>query len=58
MSTDSTEKTIVKKLGFFETLKNLLAKEGPGYAVHCFEVSVLMGNLVLSGVALALPSSL
>ncbi|KAF9451699.1 mitochondrial carrier [Macrolepiota fuliginosa MF-IS2] len=29
MSTDSGEKAIVKKLGFFETLKNLLAKEGP-----------------------------
>ncbi|KXN90252.1 Peroxisomal membrane protein PMP47B [Leucoagaricus sp. SymC.cos] len=30
MSSDSNERTIVKKLGFFETLQNLLAKEGPG----------------------------
>jgi len=29
MSGDSNERAIVKKLGFFETLKNLLAKEGP-----------------------------
>lgn len=31
MGGNSSEGTIVKKLGFFETLKNLLAKEGPGY---------------------------
>jgi len=29
MSTDSNEGAVIKKLGFFETLKNLLAKEGP-----------------------------
>lgn len=29
MSSDSSERTTVKKLGFFETLNNLLAKEGP-----------------------------
>jgi hypothetical protein len=29
MGSDSSEKVIAKKLGFFETLKGLFAKEGP-----------------------------
>jgi adenine nucleotide transporter 17 len=38
MSPDKpNERTIVRKLGFFETLNNLLAKEGIGCVMHCFE---------------------
>lgn len=34
MSSESSERTVANKLGFLETLKNLLAKEGPGYALR------------------------